>query len=128
MSEALSWNPNNGVLKVPTDSGEIVGTASNSAVYLHSFEDRGADHIYVQTDVGEDGSQGVFVFRIASDAIMDNFDRMAGEMAQNRFQTVVCDQIDECDRIQFEKTLERAMASIGMSDLEKPWILGEKDG
>lgn len=124
MSEVLKWNPANGVLKVPTETGEVVGTASNSAVYLHSFEDRGADHIFIQTGENEEQSLGVFIFRIASDTVMENFDRIVGEMAQNRYQTVICDQVAECDRAQYEKTVERVLAGVGLSDLEKPWEVG----
>lgn len=123
MSEMMNWNPNSGVLTVPTDQGEVQGTAHNATIYLHPYEHRGADHIFIQT--GEEDSQvmGVFVLRIASDVVSDNFDRIVTEMTGCGFDTIIADRVAECDKVQFDKTVETILGRVSLDDLEKPWEL-----
>jgi len=123
MSENLKFDPNTGILSVPTDTGLLLGTPLNSTIYMHPYEYRGADHIFVQSGETEDQILGAFVFRIAGDAVMDNFDDLVTQLVEAEFDLLVGDEVSDCDMDQFNKTVDKYVAKVGLKDLESPWEL-----
>lgn len=123
MSDNLKFDPNSGILSVPTDSGLLLGTPINSTIYMHSYEYRGADHIFVQSGETDDQILGAFVFRISADAVMENFDELVRQLIEAEFDFIVADEVSECDMAQFNKTADRFIGKISMVDLDSPWEL-----
>lgn len=121
----MSFDPETGVLSVPTNQGTYLGNNLNSTVYMHPYEFRGADHIFVQTGENEEQALGVFIFRIASDLVMDKFDDLVAELSRAEFPVIIADEVSDCDWQQFEMTAARAFGQVGMADLDKPWEIHE---
>lgn len=117
--EYISFDPETGVLRVPTNEGVYLATAENTCVYSHPYELRGADHIFVTTNPRE--GEGVYIFRIGSDSFMDRFSDLVEALLLSEFDMIEQDFLPECDQIQFDKTVEQAIAKISFEDLERPW-------
>lgn len=121
MSENLKFDPNTGILSVPTENGLLLGTSINSTIYMHSYEFRGADHVFVQSGETDDQILGSFIFRITADVIMENFDNLIEQLVEADFDMIVADTVSECDMAQYNKVADNFIGEISMVDLESPW-------
>lgn len=109
-------------MTIPTTEGDKRATPENTIIFLHQrFEDRGCDHLFIQTGETEEQFLGAFVFRICSDEMMDNFDVGVQELIENGFPVIYADEVDPGDRAQFERTVETFVGRVSIDDLEKPW-------
>ena len=123
MSEHLRFDPTNGILKVPTGTGEVLGTNCNSSIFLHPYESRGSDHVFVMTGEDDEQTFGVYLFRSSSDVLMERFDDLVGELVSSEFEVIHCEQVSPGDEKQYQRIADKVVEKISMADLEKPWEL-----
>ena len=123
MSDNLRFDPSSGILSVPTEKGELLGTPINSTIYMHPYEFRGCDHIFIQSGETEVVILGAFVFRIASDRIMDKFDDLVEQLVEAEFDMIVADEVSDCDWQQYELASGRFFGAVSLNDLDAPWAI-----
>jgi len=124
--DTLRFDPSTGILSVPTGDGVKLGTPVNTSIYMHPFAYRGADHIFLETGETDEQILGAFIFRIASDLLVDNFDDLVGQLVEADFEMIVADSVSDCDWEQFNNTVDRFVAKVDHADLDYPWEFGDE--
>ena len=113
-------------LYVPTVDGEVTGTPDNTTVFLHSYEFRGVDHIFVKTSEDDTTTYGSYIFRVISDYMMDRFDNLVRTMQEDEYPILAMPEVQECDMNAFQKNVDNFIGYVSLTDLETPWELGDE--
>lgn len=123
MSEFLNFDEEGyPSFRIPSEKGIIEGTPANTTIYIHDFEHRGVDHIFIETAEEEEVVRGAFIWRIVSKRLSEGmFDDLVRELIDNDFEMIVCDQPSEGDMSNWTAFVDKVIAGQNMEDLEKPW-------
>ena len=123
MGELLNFSPNGEpFLRFNSQLGQINATRGNSTLFLHDFENAGADHLFVTTSEDEDNYQGAFLWRVLMNhSDPEFFDRLSSELQENDWDTLICDQVAEGDQRVFDKFVESQVAKITTKKIYK-WL------
>lgn len=124
MKPSLEFNPHTRTLYVPTSTdGVLEGTDDNTIIYLHTYEFRGADHVFVGLRHSDTPNSGIFVFRSQTDGMITFFDGLVKALQDAEFTVHYGDTVAPGDAEIFNKLVDNFVGQISMDDLERPWEL-----
>jgi len=107
---------------VPSENGRIEGTPANTTVYLHGFEFKGVDHIFVETGEDEEQVVGAFIWRIVSKNLSEGmFDDLVRELIDNNFDFRTAEEPTEGDLRQFELYIDKIAGKVTNKGIKK-WL------
>jgi len=105
-----------------TQLGEIYATKGNSTLFLHDFENAGADHLFVATGEDEDNYKGVFLWRVMMNSINPEFfEQLSSELQDQEWDTLICDQVSEQDQATFDRWIEGQTVKITNKKIKR-WL------
>lgn len=127
MSELVQFTPEGEpFVGFSTQLGEIYATKGNSTLFLHGFEDAGADHLFVATGEDEDNYKGVFLWRVMMNSINPEFfEQLASELQDNDWDTLICDQVSENDQATFNKFVDSKTVKVTNKKIRR-WLEDEQ--
>lgn len=108
---------------IPINGERIEGTPANTTVYLHGFEYKGVDHIFVQTDENEEGQgMGPFLWRIISKKFSEGmFDDFVLELAEAGYDVVTNDEPHPSDLREWEAYTDQIVKKVTNKGLKR-WL------
>lgn len=110
---------------IPTGGGQrLEGNPANSTVYLHDFQHKGLDHIFVETGENEQGEcTGSFVWRIISRKFSDEgmFDDFARELIDNGFDVIEREEPHPGDVAVWEDYISHIVQKVTNKGIKK-WL------
>lgn len=105
-----------------TQLGDIYATRGNSTLFLHGFEDAGADHLFIATGEDEDNYQGVFMWRALMNEINpEYFEQLASELQDHEWDTLICDQVSEGDQAVFDRFVDGQATKVTNKKIKR-WL------
>lgn len=111
-----------------TQLGEIYATRGNSTLFLHGFENAGADHLFVATGEDEDNYQGIFLWRVMMNEINPEFfEQLASELQENDWDTLICDEVAEGDQACFDRWVEGQVVKVTNKKIKR-WLNETEEG
>lgn len=123
MSELINEGPDGEpYMAFNTQMGQIYATRGNSTLFLHGFEDAGADHLFVQTDEDEDNYRGIFLWRVVMNSMdPELFTQMASELQDYEWDTLICDQVSEQDQENFDRFIDSQTKKVTNKKIKR-WL------
>ena len=107
--------------------GDIVAHTGNSTLFLHDYENAGADHLFIQTGETEDNFTGVFLWRVICNDMENNpnfFNELVVEMQEAEWDTLITDTPSEGDQANFDRYVDKQIPKIKSKHIRK-WLEGE---
>jgi hypothetical protein len=105
-----------------SNRGDMIATPDNSSIFRHTFEDRGADHLFI--GFAEDGEnvRGAFVFRAEMELVKPGFfETLLNEMQQHDWDIIECDQLADGDRKVFDNFVDRQVEKVTNKKIKR-WV------
>jgi len=90
---------------------------NNTAIYLHPFENKGVDHIFVAIGETEETYEGIFLWRIV---VGEMFDDLVEEM-QEDFQVVIADEVGPQDQKAFDGYVDTLAVEV-TDEMIREWV------
>lgn len=104
--------------------GELVAYRDNSIIYQHQFQDRGADHLFIEIEEQGEEVRGAFLFRAESEESKPGvFDKILAELHEYDWPTMICDTVSECDQAVFDHFVDKHIIKVTNKKLEA-WLNG----
>lgn len=123
MSEFIDYTPEGEpYFSFTSNMGDLEATPYNSAIYVHPYEQRGVDHIFIELEENEDQVRGAFLFRAELELIKPGvFATILEELSENEWQTVICDQVAEGDQAVFDRFVENYVTKVTNKKIKR-WL------
>ena len=105
-----------------SNRGDMIATPDNSTIFRHSFEDRGADHLFI--GFAEDGEdvRGAFIFRAEMELVKPGFfGVLLDEMQEHDWDIIECDQLADGDRKVFDSFVDKQVEKVTNKKI-KSWL------
>lgn len=105
-----------------SNRGDMIATPDNSTIFRHSFEDRGADHLFI--GFAEDGEdiRGAFIFRAEMELVKPGFfGILLDEMQEHDWDVIECDQLADGDRKVFDSFVDKQVEKVTNKKIKR-WL------
>lgn len=105
-----------------SNRGDMIATPDNSTIFRHSFEDRGADHLFIGFAEDGDDIRGAFVFRAEMELVKPGFfETLLNEMQEHDWDIIECDQLADGDRKVFDSFVDKHIEKVTNKKLKR-WL------
>jgi len=107
---------------VSTNLGNLEATLDNSTVFLHDFENKGADHLFIGLEDSGDSYLGAFIWRVAMENTCPGmFDDLVAEMRANEWDILLADIPGEGDQAAFDSYIDSKVVKVTNKKIYK-WL------
>jgi len=124
VSEFINHDEQGPYFAFQAEVGLVVGRLTTAGMFTHDFENRGVDHIFVQTGEDEDSMTGPYLFRVAFDQDPDTFDRILAELREAGFSEVIADTPSDQDQAIFNRFIDQVFVKKVKNKQIKEWLNG----
>lgn len=128
MSEFISHYPNGEpFVHFNTQMGQIQANRGNSTLFLHNFENAGADHLFIQLEETEDNYQGIFMWRVVMNGMNEDlFPQLASDLQENEWDVLICDKPSEEDQAVFDRFMDSQFVKVTNKKIRR-WLDAGED-
>ena len=105
-----------------SNRGDMIATPDNSTIFRHSFEDRGADHLFIGFAEDGDDIRGAFIFRAEMELVKPGFfGILLDEMQEHDWDVIECDQLADGDRKVFDSFVDKQVEKVTNKKIKR-WL------